>query len=915
MDTMVKGRLNALLVTLSVAFLLAFFNTLLISELNRDEHEKYEVHLQEHARLNYDKVVEVFSDLEASLAAISAFVALTPEMTRYEFDRFTSQQSISNFGIATYEWIPKVESQDQAKTIAIAKSNGQFDFSIRPLSATAYLTEHFPILFNSSAQMNGLSLGLDFSTQQEIAAAIKSGADTGYMQLAMIDSLDEELVGPELRLLKPVYVDKSPEKNYQSLTGVVSAMFHLETAIPALLGEQFARTSKYALQLSYLDGDNKTLLYSSHRAASLIGVDSHKTWTIEAKIASKPIQLIFFDLEVHSFNLLDQKSLLVISLILFSVLLLIYVYRSLVSRGIDKAVILEQNVSLKAKEEQYLNLFYKVVEGVFSATVDGKFDQINPALARTFGYISSEKMLAELEGNKSLLYVDSNVYQNFVTQLLKHGEVNDFEWQGVTRDGKHIWLSENAYLTKEGGNYEGTLSEITDRKNAENRLKYQAKHDALTQCVNRAYFMQSVEQLLHQQPVAGAVLFIDLDKFKQVNDSFGHQVGDNLLVEFARRIQSCLRGSDILARLGGDEFAVLVSGIKDMPQILSLTRRIEQEITQSYMVENADKLQITASIGINLLTENYNDAQSVVRDADMAMYEVKQSGRGAHLAFNQDISRKVQHQNQLELQLRSALKNKGFYLVYQAVCRLSTGEVKGYEALLRWNNPVLGLVSPVDFIPTLENSGLINQVGDWILRQAIVQLKIFQELHGNPELTMNINLSPRQLEGRDLVHDLKRLLNKSRISANTVNLELTESAMENNEARAIAQLNELKQLGFGIVIDDFGTGHSSLKRLVDYPATGLKIDRSFVSNVQDNENIQIIIKSLLMMAEVYKLELVAEGIESMEELQWLKQQGCTLGQGYYFAKPATAKVLIKALTNGLAKPGLEKDISAKPCLI
>jgi len=419
-------------------------------------------------------------------------------------------------------------------------------------------------------------------------------------------------------------------------------------------------------------------------------------------------------------------------------------------------------------------------------------------------------------------------------------------------------------------------------------FRHAAFHDSLTGLPNRAMFTELLKAELESAKRGGdhmfAVLFLDLDRFKNINDSLGHTHGDLLLVAFAERLERTLRPVDTLARFGGDEFAILLSGMTDATDAVRVAQRIQDELTLPFVLDKNSAFA-TASIGIALSSSGYDRPDDILRDADTAMYRAKENGKARYEVFDHGMHARAVSRLQLESDLRQAVELKQFCVYYQPIVSLQTGRLAGFEALVRWNHPRRGLVSPADFIPVAEETGLIVPIGEWVLTEACAHVREWQiNSPSHRALSLSVNLSARQVAQPDLLERIKEALETSKLSPHCLKLEITESVvMENAEAAAL-MFKQLRSLGVQLSIDDFGTGYSSLSYLHRFPLNYLKIDRSFVMRLTtDNDN--AIVRTISTLARNLGMEVIAEGIETEEQYQQLKMLGCEFGQGYLFSRP------------------------------
>ncbi len=438
------------------------------------------------------------------------------------------------------------------------------------------------------------------------------------------------------------------------------------------------------------------------------------------------------------------------------------------------------------------------------------------------------------------------------------------------------------------------------RRQAEAQLAHDALHDALTGLPNRALLLQRLEaaiQTATQIPAYQfAVLFIDLDRFKLVNDSLGHTIGDVFLRAIAQRLLYCLRDQDLVARFGGDEFAVLIEPIQDQQEAIQIAERILDTLCTSFNLKG-HHLFASASVGIVIGSAQCQQAMDLLRDADLAMYRAKANGRGGYALFNQELHTQTLKLLQLESDLRLALVRQEFTLYYQPIMHLDTMQVIGFEALVRWQHPQKGLLAPGEFIPVAEETGLIVPLGEWILREACQQLYDWQQAGATrADLSMSVNLSGKQLREPDLLSRIDQILAETALEGRYLRLELTESVLIGDEETVLPMLHSLRNRHIQLSIDDFGTGYSSLSYLLRFPIDHLKIDRSFINRMTiDSENYEIV-RAIATLANSIGIEAIAEGIEDPQQVDQLKILGCQFGQGYLFARPlATEQALLMLL--------------------
>jgi diguanylate cyclase (GGDEF)-like protein/PAS domain S-box-containing protein len=445
--------------------------------------------------------------------------------------------------------------------------------------------------------------------------------------------------------------------------------------------------------------------------------------------------------------------------------------------------------------------------------------------------------------------------------------------------------------------------DVTERERAEEKLRHHALHDMLTNLPNRVSFMNHLSQAIERRSTGGgnqfAVLFLDLDRFKIINDSLGHVVGDKLLVALAQRLRASIRPGDVVARLGGDEFTVLLNRTGDIKEVARVAERLQSQIAEPFKIDNYEVFT-TASIGVIIADDLPREADDFLRDADTAMYRAKEAGKARYEIFDREMHAHNLNVLQLETDLRHAVERGEFAVYYQPIVELETGHVREFEALIRWRHPLHGLISPDTFIQVAEETGMIIPIGKWVIEMACRHTSEWQKL-SDIRLSTSVNLSAKQLVHPHLCSQIREVLRETGLDPRHLKLEVTESTVMENSERSLSVLSELSELGVSLSTDDFGTGYSSLSYLHQFPFRRLKIDRSFINKMDEDEKSAAIVKTILMLGENLDIEVVAEGIETEYQLELLRSLGCRLGQGYVFSEPVDASAAAELLTRDFGR--------------
>ncbi|MCA1986551.1 MAG: EAL domain-containing protein, partial [Desulfovibrio sp.] len=571
--------------------------------------------------------------------------------------------------------------------------------------------------------------------------------------------------------------------------------------------------------------------------------------------------------------------------------------------------------ALRKAEARYRSIFEKAVEGIFQVSVEGRYLAANPALARIFGYESPDEFLTAVAMAPDRHFVDPEAHREFLRRIEQFGQIKEFQTRIKKVDGSLVWISSNGHkVTDRTGEtlyFEGSVEDMTARREMENALRQQAFHDPLTGLPNRMLFQDhlqlALERSKRRRDYLFAVLYMDLDRFKVINDSLGHEAGDELLRAVARNLEGCVRTTDTVARFGGDEFAILLEEIDAPREAVKIARRILDEIGQPLML-TGHEVFTSASMGIVLVTDGYERPDSILRDADTAMYKAKEQGKARFKVFNQKMHEQALRIMELESELRRAVERREIQVYYQPIVDLARRRIHGFEALSRWIHPRHGFIPPSEFIPLAEDTGLIAPLGAEVLRTSCTTLLAWHQLflsNGMAEEDlprMSVNISGKQFLQPSLVSDVQAILVETGLDPQYLTLEITENVLMINAEGAGSMLGKLKRLGVHVSMDDFGTGYSSLSYLRQFPIDHIKIDRGFVSSCDEDAESFAIIKTVLSLGAALGMEVVAEGVETVGQLGLLVEKGCQYGQGYLFSRPLPQEEMKAFIMMHMAAP-------------
>jgi diguanylate cyclase (GGDEF)-like protein/PAS domain S-box-containing protein len=569
--------------------------------------------------------------------------------------------------------------------------------------------------------------------------------------------------------------------------------------------------------------------------------------------------------------------------------------------------------TIRESEKRYRLLFERNLAGVFRTTMEGRILECNQAAAHMFGYDSPKEILATPITD---IYQMISDRESFLRRLKSEKSLTNHETNYRRKNGESAWAMINATLVDDDSGtasfIEGTFVDITERKVAEERVQSLAYFDALTGLPNRTLLRDRLSLALagaRRKKSKVALFFLDLDRFKNINDSLGHSAGDLLLKGVAERLKAWGREHDTIARLGGDEFVVVASDVNDIVDAAVAAQRLMDGLTAE-MVIQGHSLSVSCSLGISIYPEHGTDSETLIKHADAAMYTAKDNGRNNFQFFTSDMNAQAVERLNLENTLRTALDRKELFLMYQPQMDIASRKITGLEALLRWQHPKMGLVPPDEFIRTAENSGLIVPIGEWVLRTACSQARKWQD-EGLTAVSVAVNVSAVQFRREGFSELIRQVLFEAGLAPQYLELEVTESLLLSSADVTLSVLQELKNMGLSLAIDDFGTGYSSLSYLKRFPVSKLKIDRSFVRDVALNPDDAAITTAIISMAKSLNLKVIAEGVEDEAQMSFLRAHHCDEIQGYYFSKPLVADEVADKLRAEHSEARVKSQASGK----
>ncbi len=897
-----RPRRTQLLLPLLVCLLLS---GLVYGQARQWETEQAAQRLRQYAA-NADYALEraLAGHLEV-LRALRDMVQVDKSPERDRFRQLASGLRARHPGVQSLQWIPRITHAERPGLEAAMREAGYADFRLkhfddaRGLFPAQAQAEYFPVLFMEPETGNERALGLDITYREVTRVALERALASDEPALTQVFTLVQETGSQQAVIAYLAVHDGSRAR------GVLAAVFRLQDLLSTVLDTGFNPDVQFAIRDA---ADPEVVLFGQSWNAS------PAAWRETVPFADRTWELVVSPSTDPDSRLSATVGGVMVSTVLFggvlSAFLLVVSGRTAQVEALvaERTANLEREIIERRAAEAKLRQAATVVEntrdGIIVTDAERCVLSVNPAFSQITGYPGDAVVGRDVVFLRTRRH-DAGFYAGIGHALETCGQWQGEIW-GQRADGEPFpaWASMSAVRDAQGETKSVVIvfSDISSIKQSQAELEYIAHHDPLTGLPNRLLFLARLEHAIERAQRGEqrlAVLFLDLDNFKNVNDSLGHAVGDNLLRAVAHRLTEQLRRSDTVARQGGDEFTIIMENIVGMEDAAIMAGKLRASLAKPVLVDGFE-LFVQASIGISVFPTDGTEPATLLRNADAAMYRAKAGGRNTHQFYAESMTRRVARRLSLEVELRRALERDEFRLAYQPQVRLADGGLAGFEALIRWQHPRRGLLRPAAFLTVAEEGGLIVAIGQWVMDAVCAQIADWTRAGLAPP-TVAMNVSAPQLVRQNLVKELEACLQRYALRPQAIDIELTETMLMADPARAAHVLRGLKELGTSVVIDDFGTGYSSLAYLKRLPIDTLKMDRMFVGDLPDDVDDVAIARAILDLAHHLRLTVVAEGVETAAQAEFLLAHGCTLAQGYFFGEPAPADVASERMTQAAVR--------------
>lgn len=847
--------------------------------------------------------------LEDALGAIRSFFYSSENVTRKEFRQFVSQTLQENSSIQAFSWNPVVSHAQRDAYTQLARRSGFPGFEFRQIKQGRLMTDqerlkYYVIYYLEPYVGNESALGLNLASSHTRLTALNHAAkENRFVATEKIQLVQNQGDQPGVILFLPVYTEKTKQ-----LDGFVSGVFRIKTLISSILFSNESKMLKSLylkdyIQVKLLDRSapkDKQLLYESGNKKTVSEAASdlmrYLSVTYRYRFGERDWQLIISPTETYLLTLFSWGYFITLIFFLFFfslVVLFLFIFSG-------QNFLIREEVDRKTQDLSRMELHNRLIlesvgEGVVGIDNQGIVTFINSEASRLLGYEKSEILHQDLHRLTHYSYEDGSIYEKDVCSMhtVSEKQVSVYNQKDCLyrKNGTHFPVEYSKVPIRTKGVVTGVVISFRDisiRKRAEAQMQFLEKYSKLTKLPNRKSFQEYIARTMLRIEGAEegmAVCLLNIDDFRVINEVYGHDFGDEFLKFFAKKLKKLSRETDYLAHLGLDEFGLCIEGIHSPSEVDTLLRRY-LNVSQSPIVVNTIEVRVSLSIGFSLYFTGTVDSEILLKHADIAKHKAKEA-KNVAILYSDELSQENERRITIASHLRQAIQNNEFYLVYQPQVNLLDSSISGVEVLLRWDSAALGSVPPDEFIPIAESSGLMYEIGDWILAHSLKQFSEWCKSYPNFMLYMNINCSILQFQHSDFFDRLQELIAHYHIRGSQLIVEATETVLMERVEEVSAQLEKLNGIGVRVAIDDFGTGYSSLSYLKKLPISILKIDKSFVSDITEDHNDVAIVNATIQLAKSMGLDVIAEGVETKAQADCLIEMGCTLAQGFYLSKPVS----------------------------